>query len=646
MITIFKNLFDKTPHYITLEKALERIKLGSSKGKIEEIRTAIDKERADGLKKNLPSVCFSGKFSERTDVGLQEHSGLLVLDFDELEDVQAKKNELMKLNYIYACWASPRNNGVKALVKIADGSKHREHFESLKELHPDVDNSGINVSRVCFESYDPEIVVNEKAKVFTKYKKREIVRVEETVTDYGTIYNTLNVWLSNKGDAFRTGERNTFVYKLASACCRYGIPEINAISMISGMYAIGNSSFSEAECRQAILSAYKSPKNDFGSATISKGVLVDKTSSNEVDLPRSDDFYDPSVKAKDVMYGEDVKDKALDIYRNGREDVMAWDVPLLDKHFKRRRRELTLLTGIGNYGKGIWNKYLMLLRAIKFGEKWAVFAPEDNPAEEFYIELAEMMLGGSIDPKYRSRAGEAKFEWAYDFISKHFFFIDPQTISPTPDYIKEKFLELIVKENIDGCVIDPFNQMANDYSRSGGRDDKYLETFLSDMLRFAQINNVFMDIVAHPKALRKDGEKNYSTPDVFDIAGGAMWNNKADNIVVYHRPNHQEDPNDPTAEISFKKIKKQKITGMKGSFNCQYNVVSRRFEFDGYDPLDTEIKRKFEQVQSSIPIPQAQSQKVEIDMEKYKIKENTSFLNKYPDDDEFEATNDNEPAPF
>ena len=632
MITIFRNLFDKTPHYITLENALNRIKTGKSQEKIDEIRNAIDKERADGLKRNLPSVCFSGKFQERTDGGLLEHSGYMVLDFDEVDDVSEKKAELSKLEYVYAAWVSPRNNGVKALVRIADGSKHREHFESIKELHPDVDNSGINVSRVCFESYDPEIYINEKAVVFKKYKKREVVKVEESVTDYGTIYNTLNVWLSNKGDAFRTGERNTFVYKLASACCRYGIPEINAVSMIAGMYAIGNSSFSEQECKQAILSAYKSPRNEFASATISKGVLVNRSNNAEVDLPRGDDFYDPSVKAKDVMYGEDVKDKALEIFRNGREDVMAWDIPILDKHFKRRRRELTLLTGIGNYGKGIWNKYLMLLRAIKFDEKWAVFAPEDNPAEEFYNELAEMMLGGTIDPKFRKGISEAKFEWAYDFISKHFFFIDPQTISPTPDYIKEKFLELIVKEKIDGCVIDPFNQMANDYSKTGGRDDKYLETFLSDVLRFAQINNVFMDIVSHPKQLHKNGDKNYPTPDVFDLAGGAMWNNKADNIMVYHRPNHQEDPNDPTAEISFKKIKKQKITGVKGSFLCQYNVVSRRFEFDGYDPIAAEIERRFNVTQAEIPMNIEKSNK---------IRENTNFLNKtkdeYSDYEQFDA---------
>ena len=62
------------------------------------------------------------------------------------------------------------------------------------------------------------------------------------------------------------------------------------------------------------------------------------------------------------------------------------------------------------------------------------------------------------------------------------------------------------------------------------------------------------------------------------------------------------------------------------------------------DPI--QVAKAAKNIQSSIPIPPPQSQKVEIDMEKYKIKENTSFLNAYPDNDDFQATNDNEPAPF
>ena len=88
--TIFRNIFAKDPNYITVDQALERIKQGRSRVAIDEIRSHFDKKRADQLKANLPSICFSGKFSERTDEKLLEHSGFIVLDFDEVNDLREK----------------------------------------------------------------------------------------------------------------------------------------------------------------------------------------------------------------------------------------------------------------------------------------------------------------------------------------------------------------------------------------------------------------------------------------------------------------------------------------------------------------------------------------------------------------------------
>ena len=38
MVTIFSNIFDKKPNYISVDSALNRIKIGKSKDKVEEIR--------------------------------------------------------------------------------------------------------------------------------------------------------------------------------------------------------------------------------------------------------------------------------------------------------------------------------------------------------------------------------------------------------------------------------------------------------------------------------------------------------------------------------------------------------------------------------------------------------------------------------
>jgi hypothetical protein len=593
MITIYKNIYAKEPNYISVEKALERIKTGKSKDLVLEIRKQLDKERANKLKQNLPSVCFSGKFSERTDAGLLEHSGYVCLDFDNLFDLNAKKNDLSKDKYVFACWVSPSGNGLKALVKIADKSKHREHFEAMLQYFKDLDRSGVNVSRVCYESWDEEIYVNEKSEVWTKFVKTEKVKTKEVKTDYGEIFQHLLKWLSNKGDAFVKGERNVFMFKLASACNRFGISQDDCIDLCKTEFVINDNSFSENELYRVVKSAYKNI-NIHATATFENEKLIEKKTRHEVELDA--DIFNPDIKPKDVIFGEDVKSEAMRLYDTGFDSLDGIGVEELDSHFKLKRGEISLLTGIGNYGKSTFLKWYLLMRIIKHKEKFALFAPEDNPAQEFYHDLVEIYLGANCTPSNPRRPSRIVYESAYDYISKHFFYVYPKEIAPTPDYVKERFLELIIKEKISGCVIDPFNQMSNDYNSSGGRTDKYLETFLSDCSRFAQLNNVYFMIVAHPKLMRKDNDGNYPCPDVFDVADGAMWNNKMDNILVYHRPNHQLNPSDQSCELHTKKIRRQKTVGKKGIVIFEYVRSARRYIFNGVDVMANEAAPKQESI--------------------------------------------------
>jgi hypothetical protein len=224
-------------------------------------------------------------------------------------------------------------------------------------------------------------------------------------------------------------------------------------------------------------------------------------------------------------------------------------------------------------------KYLMLNKTVKDKTKWALFSPENYPAHEFYHSLVETALGTGCTPSNYNRPDEATYKAMYDFISEHFFYIYPKDLSPTPDYIKSRFLELVFKEKVSGCIIDPFNQMTNDYSSLGGRDDKYLETFLADCCRFALSNNIYFVVVCHPHKLKKTEGGGYEIPDVFDLAGGAMWNNKADNILIYHRPNRHKDPQDPICELHSRKIRRQNIVAKVGTETFEYSYPHRRFVF-------------------------------------------------------------------
>jgi len=589
MITAFKNIWSKEPHYISVELALNRIKNGNSKKLVEEIRNTLDKEKAGELKKNLPCICFSGKFgADRKDEQIISHSQYLVLDFDNVYELRDKQTEIISNKFVYACWVSPSGNGLKALIKIADGDKHRDHFEALEEIFPEVDKSGKNPSRVCYESYDPEIYINENAEVFNKIKKTEkIVTFERTVDDQ-KIFKNLLTWLSNKSEAFVTGERNNFIFKLACACCRYGIPEDTTNGLIHTEF-VSNSEFTKREADKAIASAYRVNSKNYGSASFDKEQLVDKVTRKEIEVEKA--VFDEEGKLKDVIYGIDVKEQALSLYENGYTAVSGIGVKEMDDSFKPKKGEITVLTGIGNYGKSSWKKWYQAMRIVLYGEKFATFSPEDNPPEEYYHDFVEILLGCDCTPSNPNRPSRQVYEYTYDFVCKHIFYVYPKNVTPTPQYIMEVFLQLIVKEGVDGVDIDPFNQLANNYQNFGGRD-KYLEWVLSLFSRFSQINNVYFWIIAHPIKMQKASDGNYPCPDVFDIADGALWNNKLDNILVYHRPYGQTDPQNPTCEFHSKKIRRQKIVGKKGFFLFEMLFRTRRFFFNGLDPLQKVLNDK------------------------------------------------------
>lgn len=595
-ITIFKNILELDPNYITVSQALDRIKNGKSKQKVIAIRQSKSKDETQKLKKDLPSVCFSGVFPKgRKDAEIQEHSGFMVLDFDDVENVYEYKTKLFELDYVFATWVSPSGNGVKALVRIADGKKHREHFEALRDLIPEIDRSGINVSRVCYESFDEDIFIKETCEPFTKYKIVETYKEQKRQPTNNDTFEKILKWLTGRGDAFRTGSRNMFVFKLASACCRFGLSENECTTNIIFSFLNGSSDFTTKECEQTVASAYRCNSASYGTAFFSNDILVTKGTTKEVEIDES--IYDLEVKPKDVFFGEDVKMDAVDIYLNGYKSATSTYMGRIDYHFKWKRGEITAESGIGNYGKSTILKYKLLLKVVNEGSKIALFVPEDFPAHEFYHSLVEMYCGCECVPSNPYRPSQAFYEAVYDFISKHFFFVYPKTVSPTPQYIKERFLELIIKMGVSFCVIDPFNQMSNNYASVGGKIDQYLELTLAEFGQFARDNDIHFIIVLHPNAdaLKKLPDGNYAMPHVGNFAGGAMWNNKMDNIFVYHRPLRESEPDNPICELKYIKIKRQNIVGKPGTITFEMSNRTRRFLIDGEDYLQISIDRVTEE---------------------------------------------------
>lgn len=270
-VTIFKNIKEtETPFYRDVQVVFNRIKNGATKELVKRIRVEKNKAERNELKKLLPAICFSGKFNKRADNSLVEHSGLICLDFDgyhKTKEMLQDKENLSKDKYVYSVFISPSGNGLKVLVKIpSEAENHINYFNSLEKHFnsPYFDKVVKNVSRVCYESYDPLIHVNEQSSVWDKIEEPEYVEVNKfrdtptiPITDENKIVDILVKWWTKKYPMIE-GQRNQNVYILAMAFNDYGINKSLADYVLS-QYA--SQDFSLSEIKRTIDSAYTQTRN-------------------------------------------------------------------------------------------------------------------------------------------------------------------------------------------------------------------------------------------------------------------------------------------------------------------------------------------------------------------------------------------------
>ncbi len=267
MVTIFKSIKDTdAPFFRDATVIFDRIRNGTSKDLVLRIRNEKDKTDRNELKKQLPAICFSGTFNKRADSSLIEHSGLICLDFDgyaKQKEMLQEKERLSKNKFVYSVFVSPSGNGLKVLVKVpADADNHVNYFNSLEKHFNSqyFDKTSKNLSRVCYESYDPLIYVNPTASVWTQideteYQEKSRYRDRPTIpiTDENKIVEILIKWWEKKYPMVE-GQRNHNCYILARAFNDFGINKSLA-SYVLGSYADGG--FNLTEIGRTIDSAYQ-----------------------------------------------------------------------------------------------------------------------------------------------------------------------------------------------------------------------------------------------------------------------------------------------------------------------------------------------------------------------------------------------------
>lgn len=272
IISIYKDIYTTkdVPYKVDVKTIIQRIRDGASKQKIIAIRQEQDKEKRNELKKSLPAILFSGEFKQRNSDGLIKHSGLMCLDFDgftSVEEMEDYRAIVQKNKYVYLCFISPSGNGLKAVIKVKDDLTKVTHPKVFSQFQKefnynyfDLHNS--NVDRVCYESYDPNIFVNENAEIYNPNiidegfifsKKAPIIPINE---EFQIIEKIMKFDWSK---SYSEGQRNNYIFDLAGMFCEFGVNQSSAERYI--LSNIVEARF-ESEAVIAIKSAYR--KRDFG----------------------------------------------------------------------------------------------------------------------------------------------------------------------------------------------------------------------------------------------------------------------------------------------------------------------------------------------------------------------------------------------
>lgn len=171
---------------ITIQDLLGQIKGQQYKDKVTSLRALLadnDLEAYTMQKRNLPAVTFCGTFDRiRKKEHLLAYNDLLVVDIDKLSipEKERVRQVLQKDPYVFAFWLSPSGNGFKGLISLdfqfelerAELEQaHKSAFHAItsyfeSQYQVELDESGSDLTRLCFLSYDPGLVIKSTAKQF------------------------------------------------------------------------------------------------------------------------------------------------------------------------------------------------------------------------------------------------------------------------------------------------------------------------------------------------------------------------------------------------------------------------------------------------------------------------------------------------
>jgi hypothetical protein len=522
MVTIFKDFAEtRNPHYITIDQALNRIRSGKSKESIDLVREGkFDKELLPSIlwsvSKTKPVTTPKVVSSHRTDESAIEHSGVFILDFDNC-NVDLQKEQLKTDPYLYAVWLSPSGKGVKALVKCPQSiENHRLYYTAFLDRYPQLDSTSRNISRVTFESYDPNLWMNPNSLIWDKKltEEQRNANKEKEANRRGTKVISVAVGMIR---ASYEGEKHDTLLKAAT--------------LLGGYVATGRVDESDAIKVLTEEIKAKNPK-DLNSAiqTLKDGLAYGKSrplhESKKIEkaqqfLRRQDGSYDFLADDSEMTEYE------LAVINGTLEMGLPTGFNSLNNHWVFKKHHIVWWVGSDNVGKSnvVW--YFSVLAARLHGWKIIMHSAENNDGQ-VRKKLKEFYLGKSL-----KLADDEELTKAHIFIQEHYKIISNKQMHNLEDFLLK--CEILMDEGFDAhlVVAEPWNSFDE---KSGDRYGTLIHSM--NMLRVFKENYCGVWVADHitsSAARQKDDDGFQLAPTKSDAELGVMKGNKTDDFIVIHR---------------------------------------------------------------------------------------------------------------
>lgn len=233
-VSYYANMKSATDEKYSVVDVLRRIKEGECRFQIEQLRKykqVGNKEMANKIKAYLPAVTFCATFNgRRVTSNVSSYNYLMVIDVDKLDgEEMGRVGKCLEDDlYVGAYWISPSGNGYKGLIELEYhncpkdvpvwNDWHRVAFLQIEEYLSstykiELDGSGKDITRLCFMSWSPELMVRKDNKPFvidlSDIRKRtvpdvpkvKVARLNESVVGEAIAWNILDGTSNKRNDS-------------------------------------------------------------------------------------------------------------------------------------------------------------------------------------------------------------------------------------------------------------------------------------------------------------------------------------------------------------------------------------------------------------------------------------------------------------